>query len=90
MITKRIFSNIIDFLPRPCFIFANAAQKLADEPRDRPIQVRDHSSDKVYCYDPSFSKGDGYIYLNYCEKSKSARYDVFERISYYINDTWYN
>lgn len=71
-----------------CFIFANAAQKLADEPRDRPIQVRDHSSDKVYCYDPSFSKGDGYIYLNYCEKSKSARYDVFERISYHINNTW--
>lgn len=44
-------------------IFVNAAQKLADEPKDRPIQVRDHSSDKVYCYDPSFSKGEGYYLL---------------------------
>ncbi|EQA71583.1 hypothetical protein LEP1GSC059_3019 [Leptospira noguchii serovar Panama str. CZ214] len=62
-------------------------QKPTDPPKDKPIQVVT-GDNKKYCYTPAFS-GKGYILLTTCgEGGFNARYDVFQRISYKINDTW--
>ncbi|MFT4382832.1 DUF1561 family protein [Bartonella bacilliformis] len=57
---------------------------------DRFIRVTTTRTTGEYCYAPVFTKGDGYIYLNNCNSStvKAARYDVFKRISWKINDIW--
>lgn len=68
------------------FIFADG-RKLADEPRDMAVKI--NTGGKSYCYTPTLANGDGYIYIDYCSASSpQARYDVFERIAYKINDTW--
>lgn len=70
----------------------NISQKLADDPIDRPIQVRHIGAQQsdILCYAPVFTKGEGYIYLDYCTSKsvKNARYDVFGRISYNIEGNW--
>lgn len=68
------------------------AQKLADVPRDRPIAVRTATQDTL-CYIPTFSLGaeqKSYIGLLNCavQGALKARYDVFGRIGFYINNTW--
>ncbi|EMO27787.1 hypothetical protein LEP1GSC170_4866, partial [Leptospira interrogans serovar Bataviae str. HAI135] len=63
-------------------------QKPTDPPKDKPIKVV-VSNKKAYCYSPAFTKGEGYVWIDKCtDKIAKARYDVFQRISYYINDTW--
>ncbi|WP_426620716.1 DUF1561 domain-containing protein [Leptospira interrogans serovar Hebdomadis] len=64
------------------------AQKPTDQPKDKSIQVVMHDGSK-YCYSPVFTKGEGYVWIDYCrDKTAKARYDVFQRISYNINNTW--
>ncbi|WP_016753063.1 DUF1561 domain-containing protein [Leptospira kirschneri] len=64
------------------------AQKPTDQPKDKPINIVTHDG-KTYCYSPVFTKGEGYVWINKCEdKTAKARYDVFQRISYNINNTW--
>ncbi|EMM99626.1 DUF1561 family protein, partial [Leptospira noguchii] len=64
-------------------------QKPTDPPKDKPIQVVVSDGGK-FCYGPLFSGGESYIQIQQCweQHVKNARYDVFQRISYYINDTW--
>ncbi|MCH1912257.1 DUF1561 domain-containing protein [Leptospira noguchii] len=64
-------------------------QKPTDPPKDKPIQVVVHDGGK-FCYGPTFSGGESYIVIEQCWQMhvKNARYDVFQRISYYIEDTW--
>ncbi|UOG33249.1 DUF1561 domain-containing protein [Leptospira noguchii] len=63
-------------------------QKPTDPPKDKPIKVV-VSNKGTYCYSPVFTKGEGYVWIDNCtDKTAKARYDVFQRISYYINDTW--
>ncbi|EMS88944.1 DUF1561 domain-containing protein [Leptospira noguchii] len=64
------------------------AQKPTDQPKDKPIRIIGYGDEK-YCYSPVFTKGEGYVWIDKCEdKTAKARYDVFQRISYYINKTW--
>ncbi|WP_000541133.1 DUF1561 family protein, partial [Leptospira interrogans] len=48
------------------------------------------SSGGTFCYGPTFSGGESYIVIEQCweQDVRNARYDVFQRISYNINDTW--
>ncbi|EMK08673.1 hypothetical protein LEP1GSC166_1260 [Leptospira kirschneri] len=43
-----------------------------------------------FCYDPIFSGGESYVIIEQCWELhvKNARYDVFQRISYNVNNTW--
>ncbi|MCH1912582.1 DUF1561 domain-containing protein [Leptospira noguchii] len=64
-------------------------QKPTDQPKDKPIQVVVSDGGK-FCYGPIFSGGESYIQIEQCWERHvmNARYDVFQRISYYIEDTW--
>ena len=62
-------------------------QTLAQTPRDTPIRVLTQDSCSL-CYSPTFSGGTSYIALSSCQGAMQARYDVFSRLAYYINDTW--
>ncbi|EMO39396.1 DUF1561 domain-containing protein [Leptospira noguchii] len=64
-------------------------QKPTDPPKDKPIQVVVSDGGK-FCYGPLFSGGESYIQIQQCweQHVKNARYDVFQRISYYIENTW--
>ena len=63
-------------------------QKLADTPKDTIIKVLD-SSGNVQCYMPDVTSI--YVVIGTCRTSwaKPARYDVFGRIAYNINDSWF-
>ncbi|EMK05672.1 PF07598 family protein [Leptospira kirschneri str. MMD1493] len=64
------------------------AQKPTDQPKDKPINIVTHDGE-TYCYSPVFTKGEGYVWIEKCgDKTAKARYDVFQRISYNINNTW--
>ncbi|WP_288644700.1 DUF1561 family protein [uncultured Helicobacter sp.] len=63
-----------------------------DMPKDSPIAVHIGGNKKV-CYIPQFSVGTpygSYIGLLNCSLSeaKSARYDILNRLAYYINNMW--
>ncbi|MCH1914581.1 DUF1561 domain-containing protein [Leptospira noguchii] len=64
-------------------------QRPTDKPKDKPIKIVVHDGGK-YCYAPVFIRGESYIQIGGCgeQEVNNARYDVFQRISYYINDTW--
>ncbi|WP_017850947.1 DUF1561 domain-containing protein [Leptospira interrogans] len=64
-------------------------QKSTDQPKDKPIQVVVSDKGK-FCYGPTFSGGESYIQIEQCWERHvmNARYDVFQRISYNINNTW--
>ncbi|WP_258210458.1 DUF1561 domain-containing protein [Leptospira interrogans] len=48
------------------------------------------SGEGKFCYGPDFSGGESYIIIEQCWQMHvmNARYDVFQRISYNINNTW--
>ncbi|EKO98983.1 PF07598 family protein [Leptospira interrogans str. Brem 329] len=64
-------------------------QKPTDPPKDKPIKVI-VSDEGKFCYGPDFSGGESYIIIEQCWQMHvmNARYDVFQRISYNINNTW--
>ncbi|WP_016753062.1 DUF1561 domain-containing protein [Leptospira kirschneri] len=64
-------------------------QKPTDQPKDKPVQVVVSDGGK-FCYGPTFSGGESYIVIEQCWQMhvKNARYDVFQRISYNVNNTW--
>ncbi|EKO22691.1 DUF1561 domain-containing protein [Leptospira interrogans] len=64
-------------------------QKPTDPPKDQPIKVIVSDGGK-FCYGPDFSGGESYIIIEQCWQMHvmNARYDVFQRISYNINNTW--
>ncbi|KAA1269423.1 DUF1561 domain-containing protein [Leptospira interrogans] len=64
-------------------------QKPTDPPKDKPIKIVIHDGGK-FCYGPVFSGGESYIIIEQCWQMHvtNARYDVFQRISYNINNTW--
>ena len=64
---------------------AATPQRLADKPRDMPISVllQDGS---VACYAPELSNST--IKLIPCDKAPKARYDVFSRVAWQVNDVW--
>ncbi|EMN06236.1 PF07598 family protein [Leptospira kirschneri serovar Bim str. 1051] len=64
-------------------------QKPTDPPKDKPIKVN-VSGGGTFCYGPTFSGGESYIIIEQCQQMHvmNARYDVFQRISYNVNNTW--
>ncbi|EMJ95558.1 hypothetical protein LEP1GSC198_1151, partial [Leptospira kirschneri str. JB] len=64
-------------------------QKPTDPPKDKPIKVN-VSGGGTFCYGPTFSGGESYIIIEQCWQMHvmNARYDVFQRISYNVNNTW--
>ncbi|EMN54591.1 PF07598 family protein [Leptospira interrogans serovar Autumnalis str. LP101] len=64
-------------------------QKPTDPPKDKPIKVIVSDGER-FCYGPNFSGGESYIIIEQCWQMHvmNARYDVFQRISYNINNTW--
>ncbi|ASP41605.1 hypothetical protein AMR47_06145 [Leptospira interrogans] len=64
-------------------------QNPTDPPKDKPIKVIVSDGGK-FCYGPNFSGGESYIIIEQCWQMHvmNARYDVFQRISYNINNTW--
>ena len=62
-------------------------QKLADSPKDSIIKVLDENG-KIRCYMPDVRSV--YVVIGTCRTSwaKPARYDVFGRIAYNVEDTW--
>lgn len=71
---------------------ATPAQHLADKPKDKPLRIVTSSGDNL-CYIPTFSAGaahSSYIGILNCavEEAYAARYDVFGRIAFNINDNW--
>uniref|UniRef100_UPI000A88907A DUF1561 family protein n=1 Tax=Leptospira noguchii TaxID=28182 RepID=UPI000A88907A len=64
-------------------------QKPTDPPKDKAIKIVVSDGGK-FCYAPIFSGGESYIQIEQCWERHvmNARYDVFQRISYYIEDTW--
>lgn len=63
------------------------SQKLADSPKDSIIKVLDENG-QIRCYMPDVRSV--YAVIGTCRTSwaKPARYDVFGRIAYNIEDTW--
>ncbi|MFQ4002068.1 DUF1561 domain-containing protein [Leptospira interrogans] len=64
-------------------------QRPTDKPKDKPIKIVIHDGG-TFCYGPTFSGGESYIVIEQCWQMNvmNARYDVFQRISYNINNTW--
>ncbi|KZM37528.1 hypothetical protein AWH67_05160 [Bartonella bacilliformis] len=64
-------------------------QPPTDTAHDEAIRVRVHTGYE-YCYTPTFVNGESYVYLNRCSSSRapSARYDVFQRIAWNVNNVW--
>ncbi|EMN04772.1 PF07598 family protein [Leptospira kirschneri serovar Bim str. 1051] len=64
-------------------------QRPTDKPKDKPIKIVTHDGGS-FCYAPVFIGGKSYIQIEQCweQEVSNARYDVFQRISYYINNTW--
>ncbi|MBE8436015.1 DUF1561 family protein, partial [Leptospira borgpetersenii] len=80
-------SALIDIVSRS--IPGSIIQKPTDTPQDRAIKIVIHDRGK-FCYAPVFSGGESYIRILQCWEQgvSNARYDVFQRISYYIKNTW--
>lgn len=67
-------------------------QHLADKPKDKPLSIVTHKGETL-CYIPTFSAGaqhSSYVGILNCslKEAKAARYDVFGRIAFNINDNW--
>ncbi|MCZ2328993.1 DUF1561 family protein [Bartonella sp. F02] len=70
-------------------LFAAPDQKISDPPIDKAIHIKAHTGYE-YCYAPAFVDGESYVYIDNCSSSgvKFARYDVFQRIAWKIDDVW--
>ncbi|MFA4795050.1 DUF1561 domain-containing protein [Leptospira kirschneri] len=77
------------FIPISSGVTGSIVQKPTDPPKDKPIKVN-VSGGGTFCYGPTFSGGESYIIIEQCWEMhvKNARYDVFQRISYNVNNTW--
>lgn len=64
-------------------------QKPTDIPKDTPIKIVAYDGSEL-CFAPIFTEEESYIQLRQClEKNViKARYDVFERIAYKIENAW--
>ncbi|MCZ2204492.1 DUF1561 family protein [Bartonella sp. A05] len=64
-------------------------QKPADKPLDTPVRVLIHTQEE-YCYTPKFTQNESYVALDKCSSGEalSARYDVFQRISWKFKGVW--
>ena len=58
-------------------------------PKDTPIKV--HTSVDTFCYTPKPTSSGIYLQLNLCgdDASQKARYDVFSRLAYKLNGSWF-
>ncbi len=70
----------------------DASQKArykAHAPKDTPIKV--HTSVDTFCYTPKPTSSGIYLQLNLCgnDASQKARYDVFSRLAYKLNGSWF-
>ncbi|PAF43467.1 hypothetical protein BKH45_01790 [Helicobacter sp. 11S03491-1] len=67
---------------------ASIIQKPTDKPKDKAIML--NSSGVKTCYIPIFQPNGGFVEILNCDDPRAipARYDVFQRISYHINDVW--
>ena len=85
---RKFFCVLFGIALQIAILQAMPIQNPADKPKDTPIQI--NSDGKTYCYAPVFTKGEGYIYIDYCNSSyvKPARYDVFQRIGFNVNGVW--
>lgn len=63
-------------------------QKLANQPKDRPIAFKSKPDSLTQCLTPIFTQSEGYVGVKDCEESIDARYDVFSRIAWKLLDTW--
>lgn len=87
------FANLpANYLPTNLLGSATPAQHLADKPKDKPLSIVTHKGETL-CYIPTFSEGaahKSYIGILSCslKEAKAARYDVFGRIAFNINDNW--
>ncbi len=74
-------------LPNLTQISPPIPQKLADLPKDSIIKVLDENG-QIRCYMPDVRSV--YVVIGTCRTSwaKPARYDVFGRIAYNVEDTW--
>ena len=63
--------------------------KKAHTPKDTPIKV--HTSVDTFCYTPKPTSSGIYLQLNLCsdDASQKARYDVFSRLAYKLNGSWF-
>lgn len=63
--------------------------KKAHTPKDTPIKV--HTSIDTFCYTPKPTSSGIYLQLNLCgnQVSLKARYDVFSRLAYNLNGSWF-
>ncbi|MGH1601184.1 DUF1561 family protein [Campylobacter majalis] len=80
--------NLLSLYSKP-----TPSQALADKPKDKQIQVR-VAGNKKLCYAPKFSSSfdnGSYLQLVDCSSKEAiaARYDVFGRLAFNINDTWF-
>lgn len=80
---------LLIFLSLSSIFAANQSvpQKPTDTPKDKPIRIK-VSNGGIYCYSPYITKGDGYVYVSNCRYAVPARYDVFQRVSWKVNDKW--
>lgn len=89
--TGRIsMKNPFDFPPSSRQLFETSIiQKPTDTPKDVPIKIVAYDGSEL-CFAPIFTQGESYIQLQQClEKNViKARYDVFERIAYKIENVW--
>ncbi|AWI34153.1 DUF1561 family protein [Helicobacter apodemus] len=89
---RKLFFCTILLLFVTDFAFGDSIiQKPVQKPKDRSVQVDTYSG--KLCYIPTFSLGadnGSYIGILNCSvrEARPARYDLFGRIGYYINDTW--
>lgn len=70
----------------------SVVQKLSDKPKDRKIEINTQDGNTL-CYIPTFSIGairNSYIGILNCSLKEAipARFDVFGRIGFSINNTW--
>ncbi|EYS95359.1 hypothetical protein H704_00796 [Bartonella bacilliformis Peru38] len=68
---------------------APVPQKKPDDPHDKSIHVKVHTGGE-YCYAPAFVNGESYVYITYCSSAsvKFARYDLFKRVAWNVNNVW--
>ncbi|PAF53573.1 hypothetical protein BKH42_05165 [Helicobacter sp. 13S00482-2] len=92
---KKIILTILTFICFLCNLSSaqgiepiSIIQKPTDKPKDKPIML--NTSGAKTCYIPTFRPDGGYIAILNCDDqgNKPARYDVFQRISYNINNVW--